>query len=219
MNGTLHTDYSRLNYFLLTAYGIFMDAVAPLKMTAEEYLAWEEKQPTKHEFYQGLVYEVYAMTGARDAHVTVTLNVAALFKSHLRGTPCRTYIADMKLQAEELDAYFYPDVFVTCDPRDKSSEYHKAYPTLIVEVLSPSTADYDRGDKFAAYRKIASLKEYVVINPSNGSVDLFRKSDTGCWTLHPTEGQTAVEFASIGLSAALADIFEDVEFSNPPRPA
>lgn len=196
-----------------------MNAATPLKMTAEEYLAWEEQQPTKHEFYQGIVYEVYAMTGARDAHVTVSLNIATLFKSHLRGTPCRTYIADMKLQAEELDAYFYPDVFVTCDPRDKANEYHKAYPTLIVEVLSPSTADYDRGDKFAAYRKIDSLKEYALIDPATGSVDLFRKNEAGQWVLHPSEGKTAIEFASIGLTAAVADIFEDIEPTRPARPA
>jgi len=194
-----------------------MNAVTPLKMTAEEYLAWEEQQPTKHEFYQGLVYEVYAMAGARDAHVTVSLNIASLFKSHLRGTPCRVYIADMKLQAEELDAYFYPDVFITCDPRDKANEYHKAYPTLIVEVLSPSTADFDRGDKFAAYRKMASLKEYALLDPATGSVDLFRKDETGRWALYPSEGQAMVEFASIGLSAAMADLFEDVEPTRPSR--
>ena len=194
-----------------------MNAVTPLKMTAEEYLAWEEQQPTKHEFYQGLVYEVYAMTGARDAHVTAAGNIFALFKSHLRGTPCRTYIADMKLQADELDSYFYPDVFVTCDPRDKASEYHKAYPLLIVEVLSPSTAGFDRGDKFAAYRKIASLKEYALVDTSNGAVDLFRKDDSGRWVLHPGEERETVEFASIGLTAALATLFEDVEFTSPPR--
>jgi len=188
-----------------------MNAVTPLRMTAEEYLAWEEKQEAKHEFYQGLVYEVYAMTGARDAHVTVTLNIATLFKSHLRGTPCRTYIADMKLQADELDAYFYPDVFVTCDSRDKASEYHKSHPKLIVEVLSPSTAGYDRGDKFAAYRQLTSLEEYVLVDAAAFTVDLFRKDEQGRWVLYPSEGKDAVEFACIGLTAALADIFEDVE--------
>lgn len=183
----------------------------PLKtMTAEEYLAWEEQQETKHEFYQGIVYEVYAMTGARDAHVTVSLNVASLFKAHLRGTPCRTYIADMKLQADEAGAYFYPDVFVTCDERDRAKEYHKSHPKLIVEVLSPSTADFDRGGKFAAYRKIPELQEYAVVDAGRRTVDLFRKDGSGHWVLWPSEGLEAVEFASIGLTASLADIFEDV---------
>ncbi len=184
----------------------------PLKtMTAEEYLAWEEQQETKHEFYQGIVYEVYAMAGARDAHVTVSLNVASLFKSHLRGTPCRTYIAAMKLKAAEADEYFYPDVFVTCDERDRASEYHKSHPKLIVEVLSPPTAGFDRGGKFAAYRKIPELQEYAVVDASRRAVDLFRKDGSGHWVLWPSEGLEAVEFASIGLSASLADIFEDVE--------
>jgi Uma2 family endonuclease len=188
-----------------------MNAVPKTTMTAAEYLAWEELQDTKHEYLNGRVYEVYAMAGAKDAHVTITLNVASLLKSHLRGTPCRAYIADMKLQAHEDSAYFYPDVFVTCDRRDRASEYHKSYPKLIVEVLSPSTAGYDRGDKFAAYRQMQSLQEYAVIDPSKLTVDLFRKREDGLWVLYPSEGQNAVEFASIGLTASFAELFEDVQ--------
>lgn len=193
-----------------------MNPIPKKTMTAEEYLAWEEQQPTKHEFYQGIVYEVYAMTGARDAHVAVSLNLASLLKAHLRGTPCRTYIADMKLKPAEGEDYFYPDVFVTCDERDRASEYHKSYPKLIVEVLSPSTADFDRGGKFAAYRKIASLQEYVIVDAGRWSVDVFRKNEGGRWVLWPSEGLEQIEFASIGLTASLADIFEDVE-PDPPQ--
>jgi len=188
-----------------------MNAFPQQTMTAEEYLAWEEQQPTKHEFYQGIVYEVYAMTGARDAHVTAAGNIFMLLKSHLRGTPCRTYIADMKLKPAEEETYFYPDVFVTCDERDRASAYHKSFPKLIVEVLSPSTADFDRGGKFAAYRKIPSLQEYVVVDANRLAVDLFRKDDSGHWVLWPSDGLEAIEFSSIGLTASLADIFEDVE--------
>lgn len=179
--------------------------------SAEEYLAWEEQQPTKHEYFDGLVYEVYAMTGARDAHVTVAGNVFALCKSHLRGTPCRTYISDMKLRVEAVNAFFYPDVFVTCDPRDRASEFCKAHPILIVEVLSPSTAGFDRGAKFAAYRHIESLKEYVLMDPASLSVDLFRRDGQGHWVLHAFETTGAVEFSSIGLVAPLDLIFEDVK--------
>lgn len=194
-----------------------MNAVTPSKMTAEEYLAWEEQQPTKHEYYQEKVYAVYPMGGAEDSHNTVAGNICILFKSHLRGTPCRAYIADMKVKAEESDAYFYPDVFVTCEPRENTNEYHKSQPILIVEVLSPSTADYDRGDKFAAYRKISSLQEYVLLDPATGSVDLYRKNVEGLWVLHPSEGKTTIEFASIGLNANIADVFEDVEPTRPAR--
>ena len=185
-------------------------------MTRQEYLDWEEQQETKHEFLDGLVYEVYAMTGARDAHVTIAGNVFALFKAHLRGKSCRVYISDMKVQLAESDGVFYPDVFVTCDPRDRSTDYHKSYPCLIVEVLSPSTAGYDRGNKFAAYRKIEALQEYALIDPATFVVDLFRRDDTGHWVLYPAEKDGAVEFTSIGLSVYLSDIFEDVEPA-PPR--
>jgi len=184
-------------------------------MTRQEYLDWEARQETKHEFLDGRVYDVYAMTGARDAHVTVTLNVAALCKTHLRGKPCRIYISDMKLQVAD-DATFYPDVFVTCDPRDRETDYHKSHPSLIVEVLSPSTAGYDRGSKFAAYRKIETLREYALIDPGLLTVDLFSRDETGHWVLYPADKGGSVEFASIGLTVSLADIFEDVEPA-PPR--
>lgn len=193
-----------------------MNAVVMKKMTVEEYLAWEELQDTKHEFLDGMAYDVYAMAGARDAHVTTTGNIFALAKAHLRGTPCRTYISDMKLQVDEVGAYFYPDVFVTCDERDRANEKQKSHPKLIVEVLSPSTADFDRGEKFAIYRKIASLQEYAVVDASRRRVDLFRKDDSGHWVLWPSDGLDAMEFASIGLIASFADIFEDVESPVPP---
>ncbi|MFM8331566.1 MAG: Uma2 family endonuclease [Candidatus Methylumidiphilus sp.] len=188
-----------------------MNAVVMKKMTVEEYLAWEELQDTKHEFLNGMAYDVYAMAGARDAHVTVSLNIASLVKSHLRGTPCRTYISDMKLQVDAVGSYFYPDVFVTCDERDRANEKQKSHPKLIVEVLSPPTTGFERGEKFAIYRKIASLQEYAVVDASRRTVDLFRKDEGGHWVLWPSDGLDAMEFASIGLIASLADIFEDVE--------
>jgi len=118
-----------------------MTAAEKLPFTAQDYLDWERQQTTKHEFVQG---ETFAMAGAGDAHVTISLNVAATLKQHLRGTPCRTYIADMKVCAQAVDAYFYPDVFVTCSATDAQRNDAKEEPTL-VEVLSPTTAAYDRG--------------------------------------------------------------------------
>jgi hypothetical protein len=109
-------------------------------MTCDEFLEWEKTQTEKHEYLDGLVYPVYAMVGARDAHVTVSLNVASLLKAHLRGGPCRVYISDMKLQVDAANAHFYPDIFVTCDSRDRAEETYKRHPSLIIEVLSNSTA-------------------------------------------------------------------------------
>jgi Uma2 family endonuclease len=175
--------------------------------TADDYLAWEADQATKHEYVRG---EVFAMAGAKDAHVTVALNVASLLKTHLRGTPCRTFISDMKLKVEAAGAFYYPDVFVTCDPRDRADDQYKRYPSLVVEVLSESTARYDYGRKFANYRLLDSLREYVVIDPDALTVEVFRRDTEGHWVLYPFEGEGEAEFASVECRLPLAMIFEDV---------
>ncbi len=180
-------------------------------MTAEEFLEWEKTQIEKHEYLDGLVYQVYAMVGARDAHVTTAGNIFALLKSHLRGGPCRVYISDMKLRIDAVNAHFYPDVFVTCDARDRTEETCKRYPTLIIEVLSGSTAGYDRGDKFATYRKLEALREYVIVDPMGFTVDCFRRNESGQWVLYDFAGEDTVEFQSFALKTPLAALFEDVE--------
>lgn len=180
--------------------------------SAEDYLAWEELQEAKHEYINGEVYPLYpetqALAGARDAHVTVALNIATLLKAHLRGTPCRTYISDMKLQVAAADAYFYPDVFVTCDPRDHASDLSKSHPVLVVEVLSASTAANDLGRKFRLYRTLDSLREYVLIDPGLRTVEVHRRDAEGRWVLYPFEAEA--EFASLDFRAPLSLVFEDV---------
>jgi Uma2 family endonuclease len=174
----------------------------------ETYLAWEAEQPEKHEFVRG---EVFAMSGARRAHVTVSGNLFAAFKSHLRGGSCRPYIADMKLRVEAADAVFYPDVMVTCDRRDHAADLVLHHALLIVEVLSDSTAAYDRGAKFAAYRKLESLREYAVVDIEARRVECFRRNAANHWVLYDYSGAGICEFASIDLKLPLADVFEDVE--------
>ncbi|TXL21852.1 hypothetical protein BMR03_11595, partial [Methylococcaceae bacterium HT2] len=116
-------------------------------MSADEYLAWEELQEEKHEYVHG---EIFAMGGARREHVLVSLNIASALKQHLRGTPCRAYMSDMKLRVASMDTFFYPDVIVSCNQKDHQAEQYLSFPTLIVEVLSDSTEAYDRGAKFTA---------------------------------------------------------------------
>ncbi|MDD5037160.1 MAG: Uma2 family endonuclease [Methylococcaceae bacterium] len=177
------------------------------KFSFEDYLAWEGGQVEKHEFVRG---EIFAMVGARRAHVTVCLNLASAFKNHLRGTPCRTYMADMKLRVEEADSGFYPDVMVTCDRNDHAADLYLSHPTLLVEVLSDSTAAYDRGDKFADYRKLESLREYVIVDIDARRVECFRRNPENHWVLYDFTGEEKCEFASIGLAMPLALVFEDV---------
>ena len=180
-------------------------------ISPQEYLAGERTSPVKHEYVQG---KVYAMVGAADAHVRVAGNFFALLKSHLRGTPCSTYISDMKVRVDEGEAFFYPDVLVTCDPEDRRRVYFKDRPLLVIEVLSPGTEGYDRGEKFAWYRHLPSLQEYVLADPRRYAVDVFRRNPQGRWELYSFAGEDArVELASVDFSASMAELYEGVDFS------
>ncbi len=181
---------------------------AAAKLSFEDYLAWEADQLEKHEFVRG---ETFAMAGAKRAHVFVCLNLASAFKTHLRGTPCRSYMADIKLRVEEADAAFYPDVMVSCDPRDHAADLYLSHPVLLVEVLSDNTAAFDRGDKFAYYRKLPSLKEYAVVDIAARRVECFRRNAENHWVLYDFTDEENCKFASIGLAMPLSAVFEDVE--------
>lgn len=175
---------------------------------AEAYLAWEAGQAEKSEFVAG---EVFAMVGVRRVHATVAGNIFAALREHLRGSPCLPFIADMKLRVASVDAFFYPDVMVTCDPGDRRAELFIEQPTLVVEVLSDATAAYDRGAKFAAYRQIAMLQEYVLVDIDTRRVEVFRRQPGNEWLLHDYAGEPACHFASVDLTLSLDTVFEDVE--------
>jgi Uma2 family endonuclease len=175
------------------------------RLSAEEFLAWDATQTQRHEFIAG---EVFAMSGASEGHVTAALNLAMTLRQHLAGTSCRTFITDMKLQAE--DAYFYPDVMVTCSAIDAASPALKREPVLLIEVLSPSTAAYDRGDKFAAYRRIATLREYLLVDPDTRRADLYRLGQDGLWVLHPAEPGAVIELASVKLQLTPAALWAEM---------
>lgn len=176
---------------------------------ADAYLAWEREQQIRHEYVNG---ETFAMSGATDAHVTVALNLASLLRAHLRGTRCRVYMADMKLRVEAANAFFYPDVMVTCAEADRQRQQYKTEPTLLVEVLSPNTSAYDRGAKFGDYRRLASLQEYVLIDPTQLSVDIFRKNQDGRFELYPVAAEEVVELTSVDAKVSMAELYEDVSF-------
>ncbi|MCF8168703.1 MAG: Uma2 family endonuclease [Rhodoferax sp.] len=183
----------------------------PLRQTvldAEAYLAWEATQANKSEYVAG---EVFAMVGVRRVHATVAGNIFAALREHLRGTPCMPYISDMKLRIEAADAFFYPDVMVTCDARDRLADLYVEHPQLIVEILSDSTAAYDRGAKFAAYRQIAALQEFVLIDIDARRIEMFRRQTGKEWLLHDYAGEPGCHFASVNLTLAMETVFEDVE--------
>ena len=177
-------------------------------MTVSDFLAWDATLTERHEFVDG---EIFAMAGAEDRHVTVALNAAMALRQHLRGTPCRTFMSDMKLHVAAANSYFYPDVMVTCSEADVASPLVKSAPVLVMEVLSPSTAAYDRGEKFARYRKLESLQEYVLVDIDTRSTDVYRKGADAMWVLHPFEGGQAVHLASVGLNISAESLFAEVD--------
>ena len=176
-------------------------------VSPEDYLAAEKVSPIKHEYRQG---EIYAMAGTSKAHAIISLNAAILLRNHLRGSGCIPYVADIKVRIEAANCYYYPDVAVTCDERDRNTaEDFIIYPCLIVEVLSPTTAAFDRGDKFADYRTSESLQEYVLINQERVSVECFRRNAEGLWVLYPYSQGQEVQFASVNFSCAIETLYED----------
>jgi len=185
-------------------------AALNLPLSSVDFLAWDATQATRHEFVRG---EVLDMVGAGERHVTVAGNVYVALRQHLAGTPCRTFITDMKLRVEAADAFFYPDVMVTCSARDATDPQVKREPVLLVEVLSPATAGFDRGDKFAAYRSLQSLREVLLIDCDLRRCDLFRRQalDTGeAWVLHPSAPGEGVELVSVGLALGAEALWAEV---------
>lgn len=179
-------------------------------ITVEDYLAGEALSPIRHEYVAG---EVFAMAGASEAHATIALNLAALLRAHVRGGPCRVYIADMKLRVDA--AFFYPDVFVTCDPADASEPLAKRRARVVCEVLSESTEGYDRGGKFAAYRALDSLEAYLLIDSRSRSVEVFRRQSAG-WLLEPVPADGRLDIPEIGFECSVDALYEDVAFGAEP---
>jgi len=183
-----------------------------LYISPQEYLEGEPLAETKHEYIDG---EVYAMAGASDAHTTVALNAASALKIHLRGSPCRTYISDMKVRIGEDNAFFYPDVMICCEPSDQEEEqnYLKKSPKIIIEVLSPSTENKDRGEKFILYRQLSSLEEYILIDPRKYYVEHYKRLENDQWILSSYDNaESELIFSSINFKCSLVDLYEDVVF-------
>jgi Uma2 family endonuclease len=179
-----------------------------ITLSTEDYLNGEETAEVKHEYLNG---EVWAMAGVTDNHVTIALNLAALLKQQLKNAPCRTYIADMKVRVEQANAFFYPDVLVTCHPEDRANPLYKEHPVFIAEVLSPSTEAFDPGNKFNAYRQLQSLQTYWLIDDQNQRIDSFTRTTNDDWLLHSyTQADEVVEIKNINVKCLLHELYEDV---------
>ena len=179
-------------------------------LTLEEYLQLEAKSDIKHEYIDG---EVYAMAGATDTHVTIAGNIFALLLSHLRGSGCRVYISDLKVRIESKNRFYYPDVLVTCEDRDRENSTFKQFPSLIIEVLSDSTEAFDRGDKFADYQSLPSLQEYVLVNTKKARIECFRRTKEGLWLLQFYKLEDSkFDLTSVDFTGEISDVYEQVDF-------
>jgi Uma2 family endonuclease len=180
------------------------DAAEVLPLNFSAFLEWEHAQPDRHEFLHG---EIVGMVGTTDQHNKIAGNFYMLLRHHLKGRPCEVYMSDVMLRAETADAAFYPDLMVTCAETDREDRYVKRDPVLVVEVLSESTAAYDLGEKFAAYRQLPGLKEYVLVDPQRPRIQIFRPGADGHWVLYPAGPEDRLELTSVGLNTSVGELY------------
>jgi len=181
-------------------------------LTAEEYLALERQAETKSEYIDG---EMVAMTGGTSWHSLVTLNVGGELRQQLKQRPCLVYSGDLRVRIPGTGDYVYPDITVVCgEPLFEDGQRDILLnPTLIVEVLSPSTESYDRGRKFELYQTIGSLKEYVLVAQDRSRVEHYLRQDGHVWLYTDVNGiDSSVSFASIGCQVPLAEVYDKVTF-------
>jgi Uma2 family endonuclease len=180
--------------------------------TAAEYLSMERAASEKHEFAFG---EIFAMTGASLKHVGIVGNIAGELRHQLRQRPCQVYSMDLRVCVDPDHRYTYPDVVVVCDkPQLLDDQFDTLLnPNLIVEVLSESTRNYDRGDKFQQYRGIASFREYLLVDQEKVHVERHSKQSDGTWSLWETDALgDVVQLNSVGAALAVSEIYFKIEF-------
>jgi len=189
------------------------------KITEEQYLQGELVAEFKHEFIDG---EAYAMAGASETHNLLSLNMASELRNQLKGTPCRTFIADMKVKVA--NDFFYPDVMVVCQQdiamdgvyaasqsgtgAANDFDYYKQSPVIIVEILSKSTRKFDKNAKRLKYQNISTLEEYVLIDQSIAEIEVFKKKEH--WQAFYYYLGDAITFESLGVTVLVEDIYYQV---------
>ena len=182
-------------------------------LTPKEYLAFERKATTKHEYLNG---QIVAMSGASFAHNFITMNTANQLYNQLIGGECQVAASDMRVKVTEIDSYFYPDVVVVCgEPVPEDNIFDTLLnPTVIVAVLSPSTETYDRGEKFEHYQQIASLKDYILISQDKVHVEHYCRQGTGWLQTELAELEDVLSLSSIDCELRLQDVYRRVEVAS-----
>jgi Uma2 family endonuclease len=179
----------------------------PQKMTIEEYLVWELDQDIRYEYING---EVFAMTGGTIPHNDLALNLYRNLYPHLRPRGCRVNVSDVKVQVTPKSPYFYPDLIVSCHPDDLNARKFIQNPTLIVEVLSPSTSNKDREEKFRYYLTMPSLQEYILIDSEKIYVERYCRGEGRMWLYYPYTTGDIITLSSVEFELPIELLYENV---------
>lgn len=187
-----------------------MTVALAIPLSTTDYLHGERQVPEKHEYIQG---QIYAMAGASREHNQLVFNLAGLLHAQLRAKPCSAFVADMRVRTRPNEAYFYPDLAVVCGELQFEDEQSDTLlnPSVIIEVLSPSTEGYDRGAKFAHYRRLDSLQEYLLVAQDRLSMECYRRAPQGQWLLSEVnKGEDEITLKSINCLLKVRDVYEKV---------
>ena len=185
-------------------------------LSPDDYLTDEQASDIRHEYVGG---QVFAMAGAGEKHNRIAGNLFFQLRSVTRGTPCGVFMSDMKVRILAHDAFYYPDVVLTCNRQDTASLY-KEKPCLIAEVLSPSTEIIDRREKLIAYRTLESLRYYLLVSQDRRRIELYTRNADGIWQhrIIEQDGELAFDCGELRIAFAMADVYEDVTLDATPTP-
>jgi Uma2 family endonuclease len=178
------------------------------KLSIEEYLQFEKTSIEKHEYYKG---EIFVMSGASHTHNWIFTNLFGSLINKLKGGLCRPYGSDMRMHIPENTLFTYPDISIYCGPAQPTDFDQESFlhPSVIFEILSPSTKQYDRGEKFKLYRDISSLKEYVLVDSESIRIEDFQINEKGFWELHDYKlPDDQVFLSSLQIPISLREIYE-----------
>lgn len=184
-----------------------MSAAEKLKTTYAAYLSLELSSGVRHEFVDGFAY---AMAGGEPEHARLSLAIGAELRSLLRGEPCRVFSSDLRVRVPASGNAYYADAAIVCGPlaRDDADPLAVTNPTMLVEVLSPSTDGFDRGEKFADYRLFASLEHYVMVTVGRRRIEHYRRNPDGTWTLTVAAAGEGIALPEFGGRLAVDDVYE-----------
>lgn len=183
-------------------------------VSEKEYLSFERDALDKHEYYKG---EIFLMPGASFKHNLIESNLRGVLHNFLKGKTCREFGSNLRVHIPENTLYTYPDILMLCDEPDFVDDEFDTItnPSILIEILSPSTANYDRGAKFELYRDIATLKEYMLIDSKTIHIVVYARNIDNTWTLSETKDlNDNVQLPSIDFTLKVADIYEGIDKVN-----